>query len=64
MKNVNDFFVFLGHWPSVGSFRFNIDILTTNLINLSVVFGVLFLLEREYVGINYLKNKLGTSLSL
>nr|YP_010349416.1 ATP synthase CF0 subunit I [Kalidium foliatum]UGO90991.1 CF0 subunit I [Kalidium foliatum]UGS81977.1 ATP synthase CF0 subunit I [Kalidium foliatum]UNV37855.1 ATP synthase CF0 subunit I [Kalidium foliatum] len=41
MKNVTDSFVFLGHWPSAGSFGFNTDILATNLINLSVVFGVL-----------------------
>lgn len=41
MKNVIDFFVFLGYWLFVGSFGFNIDILVINLINLSVVFGVL-----------------------
>nr|YP_010945319.1 CF0 subunit I [Salsola heptapotamica]UGN11112.1 ATP synthase CF0 subunit I [Sclerolaena napiformis]UGN11196.1 ATP synthase CF0 subunit I [Sclerolaena napiformis]UNZ11916.1 CF0 subunit I [Salsola heptapotamica] len=41
MKNVTDSFVFLGHWPSAGSFGFNTDILATNLINLSVVLGVL-----------------------
>nr|YP_001122932.1 ATP synthase CF0 B subunit [Aethionema cordifolium]YP_001123016.1 ATP synthase CF0 B subunit [Aethionema grandiflorum]YP_009356766.1 ATPase I subunit [Aethionema arabicum]YP_009891581.1 ATPase I subunit [Aethionema saxatile]A4QJA1.1 RecName: Full=ATP synthase subunit b, chloroplastic; AltName: Full=ATP synthase F(0) sector subunit b; AltName: Full=ATPase subunit I [Aethionema cordifolium]A4QJI5.1 RecName: Full=ATP synthase subunit b, chloroplastic; AltName: Full=ATP synthase F(0) sector sub len=41
MKNVTDSFVYLGHWPSAGSFGFNTDILATNLINLSVVFGVL-----------------------
>nr|YP_010713328.1 ATP synthase CF0 subunit I [Anabasis aphylla]WDA95785.1 ATP synthase CF0 subunit I [Anabasis aphylla] len=41
MKNVTDSFVFLGHWPFAGSFGFNTDILATNLINLSVVFGVL-----------------------
>nr|YP_009143793.1 ATP synthase CF0 B subunit [Salicornia bigelovii]AIC37178.1 ATP synthase CF0 B subunit [Salicornia bigelovii]UGY86783.1 ATP synthase CF0 B subunit [Salicornia europaea] len=41
MKNGTDSFVFLGHWPSAGSFGFNTDILATNLINLSVVFGVL-----------------------
>nr|UUL98414.1 ATP synthase CF0 subunit I [Celosia argentea] len=41
MKNVTDSFVFLGHWPSAGSFGFNTDILSTNLINLSVVLGVL-----------------------
>lgn len=41
MKNVTDSFVSLGHWPSAGSFGFNTDILATNLINLSVVFGVL-----------------------
>nr|YP_009557376.1 ATP synthase CF0 subunit I [Kewa sp. GY-2019]QBC72128.1 ATP synthase CF0 subunit I [Kewa sp. GY-2019] len=41
MKNVTDSFVFLGHWPSAGSFGFNTDILATNLINLSVVVGVL-----------------------
>nr|YP_009572511.1 ATP synthase CF0 subunit I [Acleisanthes obtusa]QBE87627.1 ATP synthase CF0 subunit I [Acleisanthes obtusa] len=41
MKNGTDSFVFLGHWPSAGSFGFNTDILATNLINLSVVIGVL-----------------------
>nr|YP_010977325.1 ATP synthase CF0 subunit I [Caroxylon nitrarium]WOA00467.1 ATP synthase CF0 subunit I [Caroxylon nitrarium] len=41
MKNGTDSFVFLGHWPSAGSFGFNTDILATNLVNLSVVLGVL-----------------------
>nr|YP_010503313.1 ATP synthase CF0 subunit I [Chrysosplenium henryi]YP_010503734.1 ATP synthase CF0 subunit I [Chrysosplenium davidianum]YP_010504238.1 ATP synthase CF0 subunit I [Chrysosplenium glossophyllum]UXE31862.1 ATP synthase CF0 subunit I [Chrysosplenium henryi]UXE32283.1 ATP synthase CF0 subunit I [Chrysosplenium davidianum]UXE32870.1 ATP synthase CF0 subunit I [Chrysosplenium glossophyllum] len=41
MQNVTDSFVSLGHWPSAGSFGFNTDILATNLINLSVVLGVL-----------------------
>nr|YP_010848747.1 ATP synthase CF0 subunit I [Hunteria zeylanica]AWI71259.1 ATP synthase CF0 B subunit [Hunteria zeylanica]WEV93397.1 ATP synthase CF0 subunit I [Hunteria zeylanica] len=41
MKNVTDSFVSLSHWPSAGSFGFNTDILSTNLINLSVVLGVL-----------------------
>nr|YP_009571587.1 ATP synthase CF0 subunit I [Mollugo verticillata]QBC68292.1 ATP synthase CF0 subunit I [Mollugo verticillata] len=41
MTNVTDSFVFLGHWPSAGSFGFNTDILATNLINLTVVIGVL-----------------------
>nr|AYP33100.1 ATP synthase CF0 subunit I [Etlingera elatior] len=41
MKNVIDSFVYLGHWPSAGSFGFNTDILATNPINLSVVLGVL-----------------------
>nr|YP_010047016.1 ATP synthase CF0 subunit I [Coptis teeta]AZM32351.1 ATP synthase CF0 subunit I [Coptis teeta]QPJ79355.1 ATP synthase CF0 subunit I [Coptis teeta] len=41
MKNVTDYFVSLGHWPSAGSFGFNTDILATNPINLSVVLGVL-----------------------
>nr|YP_004733649.1 ATP synthase CF0 subunit I [Hydrocotyle verticillata]YP_010154572.1 ATP synthase CF0 subunit I [Lilaeopsis chinensis]YP_011009956.1 ATP synthase CF0 subunit I [Hydrocotyle vulgaris]ADK89679.1 ATP synthase CF0 subunit I [Hydrocotyle verticillata]QQX27829.1 ATP synthase CF0 subunit I [Lilaeopsis chinensis]WPW46418.1 ATP synthase CF0 subunit I [Hydrocotyle vulgaris] len=41
MKNVTDSFVSLSHWPSAGSFGFNTDILATNLINLSVVLGVL-----------------------
>nr|YP_010195198.1 ATPase subunit I [Flagellaria indica]UAA82180.1 ATPase subunit I [Flagellaria indica]ULQ65831.1 ATP synthase CF0 subunit I [Flagellaria indica]ULQ65917.1 ATP synthase CF0 subunit I [Flagellaria indica] len=41
MKNVTHSFVFLGHWPSAGSFGFNTDILATNLINLSIVIGVL-----------------------
>uniref|UniRef100_UPI0030E5BB22 ATP synthase CF0 subunit I n=1 Tax=Acanthophyllum pungens TaxID=2603716 RepID=UPI0030E5BB22 len=41
MKNVTDSFAFLGHWPSAESFGVNTDILATNLINLSVVIGVL-----------------------
>nr|YP_009671300.1 ATP synthase CF0 subunit I [Passiflora affinis]QCX30601.1 ATP synthase CF0 subunit I [Passiflora affinis] len=41
MKNVTDPFVFLVHWPSAGSFGLNTDILATNIINLSVVLGVL-----------------------
>ena len=63
MKNVTDSFVSLGHWPSAGSFGFNTDILSTNLINLSVVLGVLIFfgkgvcagcLFQEYVGSNQL----------
>nr|AIW05167.1 ATP synthase CF0 B subunit [Aganosma cymosa]AIW05337.1 ATP synthase CF0 B subunit [Epigynum auritum]QPZ49413.1 ATP synthase subunit b [Chonemorpha megacalyx] len=46
MKNVTDSFVSLGHWPSAGSFGFNTDILSTNLINLSVVLGVLIFFGR------------------
>lgn len=41
MKNVTDSFLSLGYWSSAGSFGFNTDILATNLINLSVVFGIL-----------------------
>nr|YP_010957802.1 ATP synthase CF0 subunit [Ziziphus jujuba var. spinosa]ANJ78236.1 ATP synthase CF0 subunit I [Ziziphus jujuba]ANJ78321.1 ATP synthase CF0 subunit I [Ziziphus jujuba var. spinosa]ARD03600.1 ATP synthase CF0 subunit I [Ziziphus jujuba]AUH21115.1 ATP synthase CF0 subunit I [Ziziphus jujuba]QTW90881.1 ATP synthase CF0 subunit I [Ziziphus jujuba var. spinosa] len=41
MKNVTDSFLSLGYWPFAGSFGFNTDILATNPINLSVVFGVL-----------------------
>jgi len=41
MKNITDSFVSLGHRSSAGSFGFNTDILATNLINLSVVLGVL-----------------------
>lgn len=41
MKNVTDSFISLGYWPSAESFGFNTDILATNLINLSVVLGVL-----------------------
>nr|YP_010829034.1 ATP synthase CF0 subunit I [Silene nana]WFF47231.1 ATP synthase CF0 subunit I [Silene nana]WFF47314.1 ATP synthase CF0 subunit I [Silene nana] len=41
MKNVTDSFVLLDHWPSAESFGVNTDILATNLINLSVVIGVL-----------------------
>nr|YP_010551514.1 CF0 subunit I [Blastus borneensis]YP_010551515.1 CF0 subunit I [Blastus borneensis]UTM93849.1 CF0 subunit I [Blastus borneensis]UTM93850.1 CF0 subunit I [Blastus borneensis] len=41
MKNLTDSFRSLGQWPLAGSFGFNTDILATNPINLSVVFGVL-----------------------
>nr|QQL92236.1 ATP synthase CF0 subunit I [Eustoma grandiflorum] len=41
MKNVTDSFLSWGYWPFAGSFGFNTDILSTNLINLSVVLGVL-----------------------
>nr|QXI84937.1 ATP synthase CF0 subunit I [Gentiana phyllocalyx] len=41
MKNVTDSFLSWGYWPSAGSFGFNTHILSTNLINLSVVLGVL-----------------------
>nr|YP_009317895.1 ATP synthase CF0 subunit I [Haberlea rhodopensis]AOY41526.1 ATP synthase CF0 subunit I [Haberlea rhodopensis] len=49
MKNVTDSFVSLGHWPSAGSFGFNTDILATNLINLSVVIGVLIFFGKGVV---------------
>nr|YP_010548223.1 ATP synthase CF0 subunit I [Muhlenbergia huegelii]YP_010548308.1 ATP synthase CF0 subunit I [Muhlenbergia japonica]YP_010548393.1 ATP synthase CF0 subunit I [Muhlenbergia ramosa]UYL24461.1 ATP synthase CF0 subunit I [Muhlenbergia huegelii]UYL24546.1 ATP synthase CF0 subunit I [Muhlenbergia japonica]UYL24631.1 ATP synthase CF0 subunit I [Muhlenbergia ramosa] len=41
MKTVTHSFVFLAHWPFAGSFGLNTDILATNLINLTVVVGVL-----------------------
>lgn len=41
MKNVTHSFVFLAHWLPAGSFGLNTDILATNLINLTVVVGVL-----------------------
>nr|AZB80394.1 ATP synthase CF0 subunit I [Anatherum insolitum]AZB81805.1 ATP synthase CF0 subunit I [Anatherum eucomum subsp. huillense]AZB82220.1 ATP synthase CF0 subunit I [Anatherum glaucescens]AZB84959.1 ATP synthase CF0 subunit I [Anatherum aequatoriensis] len=41
MKNVTHSFVFLAHRPFAGSFGLNTDILATNLINLTVVVGVL-----------------------
>jgi F-type H+-transporting ATPase subunit b len=59
MKNVTHSFVFLAHWPSAGSFGLNTDILATNLINLTVVVGVLIFfgkgvcascLFQEYIG--------------
>ncbi|KAL4190773.1 hypothetical protein AMTRI_Chr07g77400 [Amborella trichopoda] len=47
MKNVTDSFVSLGHWPSAGNFKFNTDIFATNLINPSVVLGVLIFFRKE-----------------
>ncbi|XBJ20142.1 hypothetical protein VPH35_011004 [Triticum aestivum] len=41
MKNVTHSFIFLAHWPSAGSFGLNTEILATNLVNLTVVVGVL-----------------------
>lgn len=41
MKKITDSFLCLGYWPSAGSFGFNTNILATNLINLSIVLGVL-----------------------
>jgi len=41
MKSLTDSFLSLGLWSSAGSFGFNTDILATNLINLSVVLGLL-----------------------
>nr|QUB07443.1 ATP synthase CF0 subunit I [Halimodendron halodendron] len=41
MKNITDSFLCLSYWPSAGSFGFDTDIFATNLINLSVVLGVL-----------------------
>nr|YP_009231736.1 ATP synthase CF0 subunit I [Goodyera procera]AMA07003.1 ATP synthase CF0 subunit I [Goodyera procera] len=50
MKNLTDSFVSVGHWPSVGSFEFNTDILATNPINLSVVLGVLIFFGKGVSG--------------
>lgn len=58
MKNVTDSFVSLGHWPSAGSFGFNTDILATNLINLSVVLGVLIFFGKGVCASFYFKNRL------
>nr|AIJ28246.1 ATP synthase CF0 subunit I [Trifolium pratense] len=41
MKKITDSFLCFIYWPSAGSFGFDTDILATNLINLSVVLGVL-----------------------
>nr|YP_011033829.1 ATP synthase CF0 subunit I [Gueldenstaedtia verna]WRI15630.1 ATP synthase CF0 subunit I [Gueldenstaedtia verna] len=41
MKKITDSFLCLSYWPSAESFGFDTDILATNLINLSVVLGVL-----------------------
>ncbi|RHN59639.1 hypothetical protein MtrunA17_Chr4g0015631 [Medicago truncatula] len=55
MKNITDSFLCFIYWPSAGSFGFDTDILATNLINLSVVLGVLIFLERECVRVVYFK---------
>nr|YP_009371169.1 AtpF [Torreya grandis]APX55446.1 ATP synthase CF0 subunit I [Torreya jackii]ARR75290.1 AtpF [Torreya grandis] len=41
MKNVTDSFISLVYLPSAGGFGLNTNILETNIINLSVVLGVL-----------------------
>ena len=41
MKNVTDSFISLIYLPSAEGFGLNINILETNIINLSVVLGVL-----------------------
>nr|YP_010251260.1 ATP synthase CF0 subunit I [Gentiana haynaldii]QTW90805.1 ATP synthase CF0 subunit I [Gentiana haynaldii] len=56
MKNVTDSFLSWGYWPSAGSFGFNTDILSTNLINLSVVLGVLIFFGRGVLN-NLLDNR-------
>lgn len=59
MKNVTDSFLSLGYWPTAGSFGFNTDIIATNLINLSVVLGVLiFFGKRVCASCFFFKNRL------
>nr|QYB22391.1 ATP synthase CF0 subunit I [Saxegothaea conspicua] len=41
MQNVTYSFISLVYWPSTGGFELNTNILETNIINLSVVLGVL-----------------------
>nr|YP_009319546.1 ATP synthase CF0 B subunit [Rhexia virginica]APA18675.1 ATP synthase CF0 B subunit [Rhexia virginica] len=50
MKNITDSFLSLVQWPLAGSFGFNTDILATNPINLSVVFGVLIFFGKGVLG--------------
>nr|YP_010214201.1 ATP synthase CF0 subunit I [Loranthus grewingkii]UBN08056.1 ATP synthase CF0 subunit I [Loranthus grewingkii] len=47
MKHISNSFVSLVHWPFAGGFGFNTDILATNPINLSVVFGVVILFGKR-----------------
>nr|YP_010214071.1 ATP synthase CF0 subunit I [Cecarria obtusifolia]UBN07796.1 ATP synthase CF0 subunit I [Cecarria obtusifolia] len=47
MKHINNSFISLGHWTFAGGFGFNTDILATNPINLSVVFGVVILFGKR-----------------
>nr|QYB21079.1 ATP synthase CF0 subunit I [Austrotaxus spicata] len=53
MKNVTDSFISLVYWPFIGGFGLNTNILETNIINLSVVLGVLI-----YFGKGVLSNLL------
>nr|YP_010142056.1 ATP synthase CF0 B subunit [Muntingia calabura]QQK92301.1 ATP synthase CF0 B subunit [Muntingia calabura] len=56
MKNINDSLLSLGHWPFAGSFGFNTDILATNIINLSVVLGVVIFFGKGVLS-NLLDNR-------
>jgi len=59
MKNVTDSFVFLGQWPFAGSFGLNTDILATNLINIFIVLGVLFLIGKGVCASCVFQEKVG-----
>uniref|UniRef100_A0A453JFA4 ATP synthase CF0 B subunit n=1 Tax=Aegilops tauschii subsp. strangulata TaxID=200361 RepID=A0A453JFA4_AEGTS len=58
MKNVTHSFIFLAHWPSAGSFGLNTNILATNLINLTVVVGVLIFFGKGVYNLLSLKDLL------
>nr|AHL69524.1 AtpF [Taxus mairei]AOQ30710.1 AtpF [Taxus chinensis] len=57
MKNVTDSFISLVYWPSVGGFGLNTNILETNIINLSVVLGVLIYFGKGVSLNNLLDNR-------
>nr|YP_009571954.1 ATP synthase CF0 B subunit [Scurrula notothixoides]QBH75391.1 ATP synthase CF0 B subunit [Scurrula notothixoides] len=57
LLNLSNSFVSLSHWPFAGGFGFNTDILATNPINLSVVFGVLIFFGKRVLLNDLLDNR-------
>nr|YP_009193282.1 ATP synthase CF0 B chain [Gnetum ula]BAN16885.1 ATP synthase CF0 B chain [Gnetum ula]BAT70192.1 ATP synthase CF0 B chain [Gnetum ula] len=53
MKGIANSLIYLSYWPSAGSFGFNTNILETNIINITVVLGILI-----YFGKGVLSNLL------
>nr|YP_010452245.1 ATP synthase CF0 B subunit [Ephedra breana]QXG16281.1 ATP synthase CF0 B subunit [Ephedra breana] len=56
MKKVIDSFVYLSYWPLAEGFGLNTNILETNIINLSVVFGILIFFGKGVLS-NLLDNR-------
>nr|YP_010188652.1 AtpF [Bryum argenteum]QZJ47455.1 AtpF [Bryum argenteum]WKV29131.1 AtpF [Bryum argenteum] len=62
MQNIINLIVFLGYWPIAGNFGLNTNLLETNLINLSVVLGLLVYFGKGVLN-NLLSNRKQTILS-
>nr|YP_009144047.1 ATP synthase CF0 B chain [Wollemia nobilis]AKE36601.1 ATP synthase CF0 B chain [Wollemia nobilis] len=58
MKNVTDSSISLVYWPSAGGFELNTNIFETNIINLSVVLGVLIYFGKGVYNLLSLSNLL------
>nr|YP_009994397.1 ATP synthase CF0 subunit I [Cuscuta africana]QNP08499.1 ATP synthase CF0 subunit I [Cuscuta africana] len=56
MKNVTDSFFYLVHWSPSGNFGLNTDILSTNIINITVVVGVLIFFGQRVLS-DFLENR-------